>query len=950
MYGGEGTRILERERELAQCMAALEGAVRGRGRIVVIEGPPGIGKTALLRAVREEAHKRGARILAARGLEVEGDLTFGGVRQLLDPVLRAAPSAEVADLLAGAASPAARLFAAGVGESAADGDTAAEGDTAFAVLNALYWVLAGLADADALVLAIDDAHWLDQPSLRLLDFLAPRIEELRALVVLAMRPWQGAGPEPLGRIVADPGSRVVRPSPLSRGAITQLVRARLGEEPDPAFVDACAAATAGNPYYLSELLRSVVLRGARPTASEAAVVPSIGPRDIALGLRFRGASSHTGLALARAIAVLGDGARLEQVARLAGLDRRMAAAVADALTQESVLAPGLGAGLSFTHPIVRTAVYADLAPHERAAAHRRAARLLLDEGASIERIAAHLMNTEPAADPRVVQLLRSAATAAFAQGAPDTAAKQLRRALVEPPGRAARPRVLMELGRAEASATDPNAPAHFAEAFASAADARTRADAGVAAAASLFVQGRSGEAVAMLAAVSEQLEQHELDAALKLQAEVTAIAMNEPAAAALHLPRLDRIDEQLTADSQGARMMLCLLGFRRMLQSRDAHRAAQLAQRALASGELLGERGSEALEFAAAVLTLICADRVEPAVRAIDAALGQAGRRGSRQGFAHASFLRSMLAYRRGALRDAEADAQAALAIMVPSGLLAAAAAATSVLIAVLLERGAVDEADDALSAIGLLHGSIPAQTPYNLLLSARGRLRLACGDIVGGLADLHECGRHNAQVGARNPLFVPWRIDAALAHRGRGELDLARELAEEEIAAARGWGTPGTIGAAQRLVALLGSGEGAIATLRLAAAAQASSPARLEHARALVDRGAALRRCNRRAEAREPLTRGLDLADRCGADLLRRRALDELAAMGARPRRVRLTGLDALTASERRVAEMAARGLGNVEIAQRLFVTRKTVEKHLGSVYSKLSINSRADLPTRLL
>ena len=82
----------------------------------------------------------------------------------------------------------------------------------------------------------------------------------------------------------------------------------------------------------------------------------------------------------------------------------------------------------------------------------------------------------------------------------------------------------------------------------------------------------------------------------------------------------------------------------------------------------------------------------------------------------------------------------------------------------------------------------------------------------------------------------------------------------------------------------------------------------------------------------------------------MRRRALDELAATGARPRRFRLTGLDALTASERRVAEMAARGLGNVEIAQRLFVTRKTVEKHLGSVYSKLSINSRADLPTRLL
>jgi len=144
----------------------------------------------------------------------------------------------------------------------------------------------------------------------------------------------------------------------------------------------------------------------------------------------------------------------------------------------------------------------------------------------------------------------------------------------------------------------------------------------------------------------------------------------------------------------------------------------------------------------------------------------------------------------------------------------------------------------------------------------------------------------------------------------------------------------------------LLSSGDEAITLLREAEAALGESPARLEHARALVDLGTALRRANRRTEAREPLSRGPDIADRCGATVLSRRAEDELAATGARPRRARLSGVDALTASERRVAEMAARGLGNTEIAQRLFVTRKTIEKHLGNVYTKLGIKSRNELP----
>jgi DNA-binding NarL/FixJ family response regulator len=124
-----------------------------------------------------------------------------------------------------------------------------------------------------------------------------------------------------------------------------------------------------------------------------------------------------------------------------------------------------------------------------------------------------------------------------------------------------------------------------------------------------------------------------------------------------------------------------------------------------------------------------------------------------------------------------------------------------------------------------------------------------------------------------------------------------------------------------------------------------AGSEARLEHARALVELGAALRRANRRSEARERLREGVDHARRVGALGLAERANEEIAATGARPRKVLRTGLDALTASERRVAQLAADGMSNKEIAQTLFVTIKTVEVHLSGAYRKLEISSRAQL-----
>jgi DNA-binding CsgD family transcriptional regulator len=166
---------------------------------------------------------------------------------------------------------------------------------------------------------------------------------------------------------------------------------------------------------------------------------------------------------------------------------------------------------------------------------------------------------------------------------------------------------------------------------------------------------------------------------------------------------------------------------------------------------------------------------------------------------------------------------------------------------------------------------------------------------------------------------------------------DPARMLDE-----ARSWGTPRSIGCA-----LLAAGLAAQDIDLLAEAAEVlePSPARLEHARALTELGAALRRANRRAAARDPLRRALDLAAACGAQPLADRARHELRAAGGRPRRPRLSGAESLTASERRVAQMAVGGMTNRDIAQALLVTVKTVETHLGRLYRKLGIHSRAEL-----
>jgi len=314
-------------------------------------------------------------------------------------------------------------------------------------------------------------------------------------------------------------------------------------------------------------------------------------------------------------------------------------------------------------------------------------------------------------------------------------------------------------------------------------------------------------------------------------------------------------------------------------------------------------------------------------------------------GYAAASAWRAAIELRRGQIGPAEADARAAIELATAHGLHFIAPHTYSFLDEALIEQGGLEQAAILLEHAEL--GPMQGTRPEVRFLHTRARARLACGNHQAAIADLRTCQTQEA-FGFRNPNVLAWRSTLALALPDNARAE-ALDLADLELDLARKIGQPRAIGVALRARGLLSKGEEQISLLRQAATTLAASPSRLEHARALTDLGAALRRSSQRREARPLLAHALDMAAGCGALALAARARDELVTAGARPRRERLRGIDALTASERRVAQMAATGMTNREIAQALFVTTKAIAGHLTHAYEKLEIAGRAQLPSGL-
>jgi DNA-binding CsgD family transcriptional regulator len=930
--------LLERESELAGLDGALSAAEAGRGNVVLIEAPAGLGKTSLSRAAAEAASESGFTCLRARAGELERDFAYGCVRQLFEPVVARAAGAERDRLFGGAAAMSQPLFAP------AEDCPLPASDGAFSVLHGLYWLLNNIADEGPLALFVDDLHWSDQESLRFLNHLAPRLDGLSVAVVATTRPGEGdAGA--IARLAAAPETSVIGPRPLSAEATLTLCEGRLGPDVAPEFAAACREATGGNPFFVEALLREAADQGFAADAGGAGRVREIAPAAVAQAvlLRLEG-RPEAARSLVRAAAVLGDGAGPAEAARLAEVPEPEAAEAADLLAALAILKPA--DRLEFAHPIVREAVYAEIGPRERAGAHARAALILAEAGATDERVAAQVVKADPAGDPERAGLLRRVAARALVQGAPTAAVAWLRRALAEPPPPEAHAAVLLELGEAELRLGAPEAAEHLAAAagllqgdpIELARAVRQRALA-------LTISGRADQSVTELEAAIAVVEPADPELALMLEGELASHARQATVEARGPAVRLLERHGELQGSSPGERIVLASLACERARWSESAREAAGHLEGALAEGRLLAEQDVDVGgPFYDIVIGLLAADALDVAEAALARALADAQARGSIPAVAYLTGRRGWVHLRQGAVAQAEADGRTAVELLTAHGIPLGLPSALALLSLALVECGQAEAAGEELGRAG--DEILPGPTS-NFFFEARARLHLAQGRPREALDDLHEFGRRDELWGLANPLASRWRSRAALAHLAMGDNAEARRLAADDLERARRWGTARGIGMALTAGALA---EGApVERLREAVDVLAGSPARLEHARALVDLGAAMRRDNRRAEARGALEEGLDLAERCGAAALAGTARTELLAAGGRSSDPYGDPLAQLTVSERRVAELAAEGKSNPEIAQALFVTRKTVETHLGHVYRKLDIGGRGELPRAL-
>jgi DNA-binding CsgD family transcriptional regulator len=927
------TALLERREELAAIERTLGEAAAGAGGLLLIEAEAGAGKTSLLDEIGRMGNERRALVLRARGGEYERDFTYGVVRQLLEPPL--ADETRRAELLTGTAALAAPIFGDDVAAKAAS--------EPYAMQHGLYWILADLADSELLVLLVDDAQWADLASLRAIAYFARRIEGLRVALAVAIRTGE-PGPQEalLDELRREPDARLIVPAPLTEAATSALAGKELGEAPSTSFGAACHRASAGNPFLVVELLRALAAEQIAPSDENADRLEGIAAAGVGRSILIRlSRLGEAAVGAARAVAILEPNADPEHVAALAGLGAKESATACSRLIGSRLLSDGRPLG--FVHPLVRSAVYTDIPEPSRAQLHAEAARRLSAIGSSVDSVAAHLLLAPPAADASVVDVLRGAAREAGARGAPESAVELLRRARREPPPESERAAVELEFGLAQLRAGDAGGVETLIALRSSTEGSIVRAEIAAVLAISLIYRGREEEAVSLLDQSIAELGGSSPLLTLRLRAESLELSawVREGVPGQL----APAVDEALTVRSFEARRFLEVASFLEALGLGRIDRAERIARAAIEDLNSFREDAMSGFPPTRAAVALVLVDRGDEVEGFFDTATDAARRRNMNAVTADFG-MRAICRFLDGDLTRAQADAEMAFELALPLGVPLFRDTWRRMLLLTLLERG------DHVTAQELVgnHSSGGAGSGLHGALThcAWGELHSAMGEHEAARRDFITAGERISWLPYANPEALGWRTGLAIAEAALGNRKKAEGLAEEAVGIAREAGGRRGIGVALRVQGVIGGGDG-VRNLAEAVEILAGTRARLQHAKALVDLGAALRRGNRRKDAREPLREGLDMAHRCGAASLEERARTELAVTGARPRSARLSGIEALTPSELRVARMASRGMTNREIAQSLFVTTKTIETHLRHVYQKLGIGGRTEFPADL-
>ena len=919
----------EREEELELLTDALDGAAAGAGSALLLEGPAGIGKTTVLGAATAAADERGLLTLRVRGSELERSHPFGGARRLLTPgasILSersfqgqgAAARAVLEDLgPAGSAGPAQPVEARQLG---------------------LIAVIGSLCDERGpVLLTADDAHLLDEPTLDVLTMLCLRLEELPLVLAVAARTGTDELRPPLARLASERAVRRLTLAPLGAAGVKSVLEGTLGSAANAELVDASLEATGGNPWFVSALAGELARAG--PGAIGAAEVRALAPHAIAAAVDARVATVAEGPALARAFVTLGENAELRQAATLAELTLERSLDVRDELIGAGILRPD---ELCFAHAIIRDAVASSVSPGRQALDHRRAARLLADERAAPERVAAHLLDSEPAGEAWAVEQLVEAAAVARERGAPAVAVRLLERARAESAGQARRAELLARLGTAELEAGQaPAAVEHLTEALALDGHPGVDTIRHLAQA-----QASAGHVDLAIETLEQVLDGKDLSTPGRaaLTADLVVLGTLGPEVGARSRGRLDALGDVDDTTPEG-RLVLAARARVLTTEGDDLERTVEVAERALGDGRLAAE-SVVWVAWSYAVYALITADRLDAAVREVDRSLDAAVARASVGWYCTALMLRAEAGLRSGpvdrALADAETAVQAAL-----DHELQPLPTSVAYLAGARLEGGDPDAAAHTFAERDL-DGELVDHILYFPLLYERGRTRLARGDTEAGVEDLLELGEREQRWRAANPGGYPWRVAALRGLRRLDRHEEARALAAGQAGEAERW--PSSRARCLAELALgLAEHDRARAEQHFAAAASIDEPATaLLRIEALIELGRTIRQQGERARARPPLREALDGAEKLRATRLAREAEAELRAARGRPPK-RAHADDELTPSERRIAELAAAGSSNREIAASLFLSIRTVETHLTSAYRRLGISSRRELPGAL-
>jgi DNA-binding CsgD family transcriptional regulator len=904
--------LLGREQERAAIEGFLDRSSVG-AESLLLEGEAGIGKTSLWREALRLAESRGIRVLACRAAEAEAKLSFSALADLLEPV-----PAEAFDALPGP-----QRRALDVALLKADPDGAPPNQRA--VATAFRSVLVGLAASPTLV-AIDDAQWLDRSSAGAIEFAFRRCAAAPLGLLISRRTGSAA----LEAALADAAQ--VDVGPLSLGAIHGLLKQRLNRSlPRPRLVR-IHAASRGNPFYALEIAREAMRGALRPGE------PLPVPRDLFALVRSRISRLSPPTRDALLVAALLAQPSTTMLADF--LDDRPREALEEA--EAAGVVETVQGVVRFAHPLFAEAVQA-LAPRQQ----RRRWHLRLAEATQHpEEKAHHLALAAEGPDPGVAAAMEDAARSARARGAVHVASEFAQLALTLTPeqdDRLARRQVdladhLFHVGESE------RAQAILADLVARLEPSSLRAQGFVLLASILHECGAPAAAVdACARAVDEAGDEPELLArahATWALVDDDSEQSNREARIALQL--LDRLEHPSPELEQLALLALVESEFYlgRAIPEAAAARALELDR--IAPAPRVADRFGAALG-----VYLKYSDRLDEARDLLHDARRAAEEEHDESSLPFVMSHLPQLELWAGNWSLAEAHAREHLALSEQLGQGSQRVQALFNVALVEVHLGAVESARATIAEA--LDGAEALDSPWlaAVVWEARGLLEWSLGDPLETVAALERANELRGGIHLADPGYGRGQADLVEALAALGRLDQAREIVERRAARARALDRSAALAVVARCRALLAAAEGDLTSgareIEEALAQHAKVTLPFELGRTVLVKGQLERRAKHKAAAKESFERALAIFDHLGAPLWAEKARGELGRVGLR------RAADDLTETERRVAELAASGLTNREVAAQLFLSPKTVEANLARAYRKLGIRSRAELGARL-